>query len=170
MLREADRKLHPYAGRYTLLWRNAADLPFPDATFDAVSCLEALEFMPDPQRVLREMARVLRPGGLLLTTNRVNWEGRLMPGKAFTDDQMRAMLHEVGMQTVEIRAWQVYYDLVWARKSGQPSRLGHGVHALSDIVRCPRCGAVSLDETEHGLRCSSCAITFDRVGDVVEMG
>jgi ubiquinone/menaquinone biosynthesis C-methylase UbiE len=112
MLRQAERKLGKHEGRWTLVRRDAQDLPFPDHTFDAVSCLEALEFMPSPRRVLGEMARVLRPGGVFLVTNRVNWERKLMPGKAFTDDEIRALLQEAGLTDIKIRPWQVYYDLI----------------------------------------------------------
>ncbi|WP_286143960.1 methyltransferase domain-containing protein [Mycobacterium sp. D16R24] len=38
-------------------------LPFPDGTFDAVSCYGALYFMEDPDAVVGEVIRVLRPGG-----------------------------------------------------------------------------------------------------------
>jgi SAM-dependent methyltransferase len=41
------------------------DLPFEDATFDAVVCQAVLEHVLDPPRVVAEMHRVLRPGGLL---------------------------------------------------------------------------------------------------------
>ena len=57
--------------RLTLIWQNATRLPFDDNTFDAVTCLEALEFMPDTFKALGEIVRVLRPGGVLLVTNRV---------------------------------------------------------------------------------------------------
>lgn len=53
--------------RPELEWRHgdAADLPFPDGSFDVVLCQAALMFFPDPVRALREMARVLEPGGTL---------------------------------------------------------------------------------------------------------
>jgi len=49
---------------------DAAALGFAEATFDVVLCTEMLEHVPDPQRVIDEMRRVLRPGGLLLLTTR----------------------------------------------------------------------------------------------------
>ena len=48
------------------------DLPYPDAGFDAVVCVDVLEHVQDLSRVLAEVARTLRPGGLFLfdTINR----------------------------------------------------------------------------------------------------
>jgi SAM-dependent methyltransferase len=43
-------------------------LPFPDASFDFVLCVEVLRYLPGPGACLREMARVLRPGGVCLAT------------------------------------------------------------------------------------------------------
>ncbi|MFI6291664.1 class I SAM-dependent methyltransferase [Nonomuraea sp. NPDC050790] len=42
---------------------DAMDLPFPASAFDAGLCLEALHHMPDRPKALREIARVVRPGG-----------------------------------------------------------------------------------------------------------
>jgi demethylmenaquinone methyltransferase/2-methoxy-6-polyprenyl-1,4-benzoquinol methylase len=43
----------------------AEALPFPDASFDAVSFTYLLRYVQDPAATLRELARVLRPGGTL---------------------------------------------------------------------------------------------------------
>jgi len=43
-------------------------LPFPDASFDLVTCLDVIEHTPDDVATLRELRRVTRPGGHLLLT------------------------------------------------------------------------------------------------------
>lgn len=58
---------------------SALDLPFPDGTFDRVIASEVLEHVPDDRRAMSELARVLRPGGVLAVTvprwfpELVNW-------------------------------------------------------------------------------------------------
>ncbi|MFI5781704.1 class I SAM-dependent methyltransferase [Nocardia sp. NPDC051570] len=42
---------------------DARQLPFPDGSFDAVCCFGALYLIPDPLEAVREMIRVLAPGG-----------------------------------------------------------------------------------------------------------
>ncbi len=44
----------------------AEKLPFSDATFDKVFCLDTLEHVEDETQALREIARVLKPGGTLV--------------------------------------------------------------------------------------------------------
>ena len=46
----------------------AAHLPYPDAHFDAVVLLDVLEHVADERAVVAEIARVLRPGGLLVVS------------------------------------------------------------------------------------------------------
>jgi SAM-dependent methyltransferase len=49
-------------------------IPFPDDSFDAVLCTEVLEHVPDHGPFVREMHRVLKPGGLALVT--LPWSAR----------------------------------------------------------------------------------------------
>jgi SAM-dependent methyltransferase len=44
------------------------ELPFPDAQFDAAVCLDVIEHVEDQLTALRELYRVVRPGGSLLIT------------------------------------------------------------------------------------------------------
>ncbi len=45
---------------------NSGEFPYPDSTFDTVTCLAVIEHVPDPRRLLDEIARVMKPGGTLL--------------------------------------------------------------------------------------------------------
>lgn len=43
-------------------------LPFPDASFDCVICSEVMEHIPDHENALRELDRILKPGGTLVVS------------------------------------------------------------------------------------------------------
>ncbi len=47
---------------------DATKVPEADGAFDAIICTEALEHVPEPILVIREISRLLRPGGRLLLT------------------------------------------------------------------------------------------------------
>lgn len=56
---------------------DAFALPYPNETFDSVTAMDFLEHIDDPQKVIKELSRVLKPGGLFFfhTFNRgpVSW-------------------------------------------------------------------------------------------------
>ena len=47
---------------------DALDLPFPDGEFDRIVAAEVLEHIPDDERAISELVRVLRPGGTIAVT------------------------------------------------------------------------------------------------------
>jgi demethylmenaquinone methyltransferase/2-methoxy-6-polyprenyl-1,4-benzoquinol methylase len=62
MLAEARRRL---PDNVELVEGTAEELPFPDASFDALTFTYLLRYVSDPAATLRELARVLRPGGTI---------------------------------------------------------------------------------------------------------
>jgi len=136
MLRKARERVASFGERCTLIWEDADALPFPDETFDAVACLEALEFTPSPERTLNELMRMLRPGGVLLLTNRIG-RARWFPGRAYDDDEMVELLAQYPLLRIEIHSWNTFYDQVWVRKFGVLSVAGRGAESLADWLEDP---------------------------------
>jgi SAM-dependent methyltransferase len=68
-------------------------LPFPDESFDLLTCIEAFQFIADPDAAVSEFRRVLRPGGTALVSlvfgqeydRRATFEAR------YTEQQLRAI-------------------------------------------------------------------------------
>ncbi len=54
--------------RHFLARADLQHLPFLDASFDCCLCTEVLEHVPDDRRAVAELARVLRPGAILVVT------------------------------------------------------------------------------------------------------
>jgi phosphatidylethanolamine/phosphatidyl-N-methylethanolamine N-methyltransferase len=53
---------------------DAGDLKFPDNSFDTVAAMFVMTVVPEPERVMRELARVTRPGGEVLLVNHFSQE------------------------------------------------------------------------------------------------
>lgn len=117
MLNFAAAKLKPYGYRAGVVQQTAVPLPFPANTFDAVTCLEALEFFPSDQKAIAEMLRVLKPNGIILVTRRRGRDGKLFPRRYKTVQQFEAMLSGLGTTAVQTMPWQLEYDQVYGRKA-----------------------------------------------------
>ena len=152
MLRQAVPEISKWRDRITLIHQDASELPFPDGAFDAVACLEALEFMPDPDRVLREMVRVLRPGGILLTTNRIGKDARWLPGRTYSTEIFEEKLRALPLEMVQTKLWQEDYDLVSAVKTGASTPVG--LKRLDEVLRCSKCQGV-LERTDGAFLCEN---------------
>lgn len=57
---------------------DARSLDFADATFDTVAAMHVLSVVPDPEQVMAEIARVLKPGGQVVITNHFRHERGLL--------------------------------------------------------------------------------------------
>ena len=73
MIREAKKK--SCSGRLHFSVQDATNLPYADSSFDAVVIANALHIMPNPERALSEIRRVLKPGGLLYAPTFVHGKG-----------------------------------------------------------------------------------------------
>jgi ubiquinone/menaquinone biosynthesis C-methylase UbiE len=71
MLRRARRRARELDLTPTFKVADAEQLPFPDASFDTVVCALGLCSIPRPEVAVREMARVLVPGGTLLLLDHI---------------------------------------------------------------------------------------------------
>jgi SAM-dependent methyltransferase len=79
------------------------DLPYGDETFDALVARHLIEHHPDTLLVLREWARVLKPGGVLVivTPDQRNFRGNTVAldpthQAAFTAEQLQALAAHAG--------------------------------------------------------------------------
>lgn len=78
-MNEVELRANPMADRVVLQDLNVDPrLPFDDASFDAVLCCVSIDYLVQPVEVLREAARVLRPGGVVVLT----FSNRCFPTKA----------------------------------------------------------------------------------------
>jgi ubiquinone/menaquinone biosynthesis C-methylase UbiE len=101
MLARARRRLH--GDRVTHAAADLTRLPYADAAFDAIVCGWVLEHLPDPRPGLRELARVLRPGGRLLLmctedTFTGAWCSRLWHCRTYNRGELRRACDECGLQ------------------------------------------------------------------------
>lgn len=103
---------------------SAESMPFPDASFDVVLCQLGLQFVEDRPAAVREMKRVLRPGGrivmnvagdagFLFATADAAFERHLGPRAAgfvrtvFSmgdPDELRSLMNDAGFQDVSVTA------------------------------------------------------------------
>lgn len=96
-------------------------LPFADETFDWILISEVLEHIRQPVPVVREAARVLRPGGRALLT--VPCHGAMPPGTVaghvqdFTDEEFRRVIAEANLQLVDRRTVEIFQFFLVQRGS-----------------------------------------------------
>lgn len=88
--------------RVKFVTADLVNLPFEDSVFDCVTCGWVLEYLPDPEPGLRELSRVLRPGGRILlqcTENTVfgAMSSRLWKCRTFQRSELKTECRRVGL-------------------------------------------------------------------------
>jgi SAM-dependent methyltransferase len=113
-------------GLFALLAGDALCLPFADGTFDAVICSEVLEHLPDYRGALREILRVLRPGGRLAVSVPRPWCERICwrlsrayhqaPGghlRIFKIDRLRGEIERGGVDCYREHGAHALHTIYW---------------------------------------------------------
>ena len=127
-------------------------LPFPDAAFDVVCALEVLELFPVMDEPLAEFARVLRPGGLFLTSRGTEESGR--KAKVKSVPEYTSLLIRNGFENIRVTKWWKLFDHVLAVKSGKSNPVEK--HGLQDVLKCSGCNQTQWEKSSHALRCGHC--------------
>jgi phosphatidylethanolamine/phosphatidyl-N-methylethanolamine N-methyltransferase len=125
MLEKArDRIARKGIANVRLMQMDAADLKFPDGTFDIVYAPYVISVVPDPLAVAREMRRVCRSGGRIVFLNHFRSSNRLMASleraiSPFTvhvgfksDLDLPAFLAQAGVEPVSIE--KVNVPRIWS--------------------------------------------------------
>ena len=117
---------------------DALTLPFPDESFDRVIAAEVLEHIPDDERAMRELVRVLRPGGRMAVTVPTRWPERICWA-------LDHRYHDTPGGHVRIyRQPELEAKL---RRAGLVLRGSHHAHALHSPYWMLKC-AVGVDNTD----------------------
>lgn len=79
---------------------DAADLDFPDASFDTVVAMYVMTVVPDPEKVMRELSRVCRPGGEVMLVNHFS-----------ADEGMRGWVERRMAPFADMLGWRPVFDV-----------------------------------------------------------
>ncbi len=107
---------------------DARALDFPADSFDHVTAMHIMSVVPEPERVMREMARVLRPGGTVLIVNHFARDPQ--------DHGALPWLERVAAPFADVLGW--HSDFARARVTGTP-----GLTLISE-QRLPPFGMMTL--------------------------
>jgi phosphatidylethanolamine/phosphatidyl-N-methylethanolamine N-methyltransferase len=117
--RVVQERLSQVSGLYEM---DASDLTFEDASFDVVVAMYVLTVVPDPEAVMRELARVTRPGGEVLLVNHFS---QVEGVRGWVERQMAPFADKLGWRPLfEVERVMVCDELqLVARKALKPMGL-----------------------------------------------
>lgn len=100
--------------------------PFEDGSFDGVLCTQVLEHVFNPEEFLREVARVLRPGGTLVLTVPFVWDEHEQPHDfaRYSSFGLRAMLERNGFVVARQEKTPADFSVVAQLAAGWFYKLG----------------------------------------------
>lgn len=109
------------AGTAEIVTGDAGALPWPDGSFTVVTSMESFEAFPDPELVLAEIFRVLRPGGRAVLNigvrvpagTRTQWQWGM--SWVWAEDDVRRMVEQAGFTSVSVRYARVSGDDLTSR-------------------------------------------------------
>jgi SAM-dependent methyltransferase len=132
MLRYAARRSRAEGlANLDLVRGTALALPFRSEVFENVNCCGALHLFPDVPKALREIHRVLRPGGRLTAAVIRRGEGararraaerrlRLLGVHSFSRDELEGLLADAGFRDASVPHERGVWMLAGAAKPGSP--------------------------------------------------
>jgi ubiquinone/menaquinone biosynthesis C-methylase UbiE len=92
------------AANLDLALADAGVLPFAAETFDLVTCGSAFHHFPQPVRILTEMTRILRPGGLVAISDIITSEDPAKASRHNTIERLRDPSHTRALPLSELAA------------------------------------------------------------------
>lgn len=90
--------------RHADIVASADSVPVPDSSFGAVLLTQVLEHVPEPANVLRELHRILEPGGRIYLTAPLVWELHELPHDyyRYTSEGLRHLLRAAGFREISV--------------------------------------------------------------------
>lgn len=137
---------------------DAMRLPFRDMSFDVVVALDILEHLPDDAAALREFARVLRPGGRVISTvpaYRSLWSGHdvaLMHCRRYVASELRQRMAEAALRVERLSyAMTALFPIVWIVRRLSNLRRGDPHASLVPVPRAANRALTLLLSLENAL-------------------
>lgn len=126
-------------GREGITYYDGRTIPFPDGNFDGAICIEVLEHVPEPQALLEEIMRCLRPGGVLLLT--VPWSARRhhvpFDFHRFTRERLLDLMQASGFDDVVVSERGTDMDAIASKLVVLTLRLAPTRWALRSVLMLP---------------------------------
>ncbi len=91
---------------------SATELPFPDASFDGAWTIWVLEHVPNPEKAMAEIRRVLKPGGVLFFAPAWQcrpWAADGYPVRPYGDFNLRGKLYKATIPLRDSVAWRLLF-------------------------------------------------------------